>query len=555
MAIVTSGKLQPIATPQAKPFSVNADISKIAYRDTSYFGASASGNALAQENYLSDFVFWTVSNPDDKVRSSLRVGIGDIFTGFGAADVSSSETFFDKKIQPSEVVEYRDVFNRPLLNIQQRSVQTSDDLRTYTYESILTRLNNTFPASFAQRAVDMPGGPTSLSAGAWLKALFDEWASVYPWFRFEVLPELYPRGSSELRVGILTIFQNQDSPRSMRQIIDDFLGLFEGYRLTVTASNTIKIQAPVWSPAYSSGTKVLEWEDLYTYPISLPQDYAIFNKVTVQSEGFSFVAEQVITAPAYVPRDFIGGDNSANYPNDREEHIYDLIPIAENTLIDESEVSVDLQCELYEDTAYRQTQSTTLSLKKNVTIYHKFTFTNPFATPYINITWAVTFNGDGIHCEVTNYTESKVFGSTSYMGYILLVDVSGKKWQPRGTQVSGSWGIENTQDQLPDLQSSVDTFGEREYTLKDSFLGLEAEQLVQIAKATVDALMRPTTRFRVELSIWNQFATLTPGDIGQAVMLPTGLEGVLTDFIYSDDYDSDTPAVGCVAEVTITEEL
>jgi hypothetical protein len=561
--IITTGRLLEKQTPESSSFRLDASLTKVAYRDTSYFGASASGLKLEHNTIPSDFVFWTVSNPDDKVRSNLRVGIGDIFTGFAAAEVSASETFFDKKIQPSELVEFRDVFNRKLLSFQQRNVQTSDDLRTYSYQSILTKLNNTYPASFLKKADQTAGNPSSLTAKGWLGLLFAEWATVYnKWFAYEALPELYPRGFSSAVVSeAFTVVQDENSPRSMRSIIDDILALFEGYRLVVTAENKLKIVAPVWSPAYSSGTTTLTNHDLYTYPISLPQDYSnIANKVTVTSERYDFVADQVIIAPSFVPKDLNGAtnssldDNSANYPTDRERRNSD-IPLAENTLVDESEISVQLQCEVYEDFAYKQTKSQTVTLKKDVSQrvafgYNYVVFGNP------SIKWELLFNGKTIRATMLSASDSRnVLGNFAYFSYILLVDATGKKWQPSGVTESGSWSIERTDNQLPGLQSSVDNFGEIEYTVRNSFFDLSIEQLEMIAKATVDELMRPVTRFNLELSIWNQFAGITPEQIGKKIILPSGLEGVITDFAYSDDYEGDTPVVSCIAEITVTEEL
>lgn len=557
MAITTTTVLKPKLAPEAKSFSLEAKLSKPAYRDTSYFGSSASGYALEGSNYPSDFVFWTSANPDDRVRSSLRVGVGDIFTGFSAAEVSASETFLDRKIQPSEVIEYGDVFGRKFLSLQQRQLSTSDDLRTYSYESILTKLNNNYPASFLKKADQTSGSPSSLTAKGWLELLFAEWASVYSkWFKYDSLPELFPRGFTQaVSSQAFTVVQDKDSPKSMRTIIDDILALFEGYRLVVTSENKLKIVAPVWSSAYSSGTTTLTNHDLYTYPISLPQDYSnIANKVTVTSEKYDFVADQVIVAPSFIAKDLNGGNNFSNYPTDREER-KTTVPLAANTLIDETEIEVTLQCEVYEDTSYKAITTRTVTLKKNVAQQVAFGY-NYVLIGNPSITWYLVFDGKNITATVQSAADYRqIFSNRAYFSYILFIDATGKKWQPNGVTESGVWSIGNTVNQLPGLQSSVDNFGEREYTVQNSYFDLSVEQLEQIAKSTVDALMRPTTRFNLELSVWNQFAGLTPEMIGKKIMLPGGLDGVLSDFAYSDDYMGDTPTVSCVAEVTITEEL
>lgn len=569
MAIITTGRLIEKQTPESSSLQVDALLTKVAYRDTSYFGAAASGLKLEHDSISGDFVFWTVSNPDDKVRSNLRVGIGDIFTGFAAAEISATETFFDKKIQPSEIVEFRDVFNRKLLSFQQRNVQTSDDLRNYSYQSILTKLNNTYPASFAKRAQDLPGGLTQLTAKGWLELLFAEWANTYPWFQFEPLPELYPRGfTTEITAPVFTVFQEEDSERSMRSILDDILALFEGYRLVVTSENKLRIQAPLWSPAYSSGQATLANVDLYTYPISLPQDYSnIANKVTVKSTKYDFVAEQIIVEPSFVPTDWngdtlTGNDNSANYPEETErKQCSSSVPLAEDTLIDESEIKVTLQCEVYENQAYKQTRTEEVTLAKNVPKRVNIQF-NYVLIGDPNAVYELTFDGKAINVKFLFNSSYEYRGSISgpnnfaWMSYILLIDATGKKWQPSGVTESATFGVQDEDEaELNGLATSQANFGVLEYTVQNTYFSLDLEQLEDIAKATVDALMRPTTRFNLELSAWNQFAGLTPEQIGKKIILPSGLEGVLSDFSYSDDYEGDTPIVNCVAEITVIEEL
>ncbi|NJM29496.1 MAG: hypothetical protein HC855_04750, partial [Rhizobiales bacterium] len=106
-------------------------------------------------------------------------------------------------------------------------------------------------------------------------------------------------------------------------------------------------------------------------------------------------------------------------------------------------------------------------------------------------------------------------------------------------------------DELTGLESSQQTYGVREYELSSDFFQLTIEQCQDLAKGTVDALIRPVTRFNLDLSVWNQFAGLTPDQIGKKIILPNALEGVLSDFAYSDDYAGDTPVVSCLAEITV----
>ena len=226
------------------------------------------------------------------------------------------------------------------------------------------------------------------------------------------------------------------------------------------------------------------------------------------------------------------------------------------------EIKVTLQCEVYEDFAYKQTKTKEVTLKKGVPKSVGFDY-NYVLLGNPEITWQLTFRGDGI--SMTRLTASDyrdVLGSRAYFSYILLIDATGKKWQQGKKIFEGSFGSVEQSAELPGLQSSLDNFGEREYTLQSDIYGLvdinandPTQRLKDIAKATVDALMRPTTRFNLDMSTWNKFAGFTPEQIGKKVILPSGLEGVLSDFAYSDDYEGDTPLVSCVVEITVTEDL
>ncbi|NJM29495.1 MAG: hypothetical protein HC855_04745 [Rhizobiales bacterium] len=450
--------LEPLIIPETNDFDSDAELTKVAYRNTSYFGGLASGLAWHQQDYISDFVFWTVSNPDDKLRSNLRIGIGDIFSRFQAAEVSSSESFFDKKIQPNEDISYYDVFNRKLMTFRQRRVDTNDDLKTYSYESILSRLNDTYPPSYVMRADDLPGDPTQQTAGQWVQHLFEEWATNYNWFDYEPIPELYPRilnggtYSYTIRSKAFAIVQEEDQEKSMRQIIDEVLGIFEGYRLVVTKDNKLKIVPPVWSAAYSSGQVVLTDHDLYTYPIALPQDYSnIINKVTVRSQAYAYDADEPIIAPSFVKSEnssFAPNNLADFYPSRAEYDTVAEIPIT-SPVIGGDKITLQLSLEYYwEDLKETHTNTLQLTRGKDVLLKRNSVFSTGFlCDAEIETSWRFRWDDVKNVIEVERYymyyrPPGGICGQSEKYGVLLMVDATGQSWQKsNATIIRKFWNV------------------------------------------------------------------------------------------------------------------
>lgn len=120
------------------------------------------------------------------------------------------------------------------------ATSNSEHLNTYTFETKLGRMARTFPPKIWERVDQIPSLAADLvdgekvSAQAALQYIFDQWASTYPWFSAEPVPDLrtwradddYSGTKGVLYVFSIRIKQTEDSRKSMLSILDEWLSPF-----------------------------------------------------------------------------------------------------------------------------------------------------------------------------------------------------------------------------------------------------------------------------------------------------------------------------------------
>lgn len=566
--IVPSVSRAALIQPEADSFSVTEQLDKPAYQDFSYISSgSADGFTLLLESSVYGFVWWRSSSADDRVRSSFRIGVGDIFSGFEAAEVAANETFFDREISPGEELDYTDVFLTPQAKVRQRLLSTNDDLRAYTYETVLSRMNRVFPVSVAVRAVEVDPVQSALTAGAWINYLFGLWAAEYDWFDFVPVQEPLLRDGSSLTAEAFALIQDSENPKSMRAIINEILTVFTGHRLVPRADGRLSIVAPTWSNVYTAAPIPLGLEDFYTLPNVFPEDFSsIVNKVNVKSQGYTYITDQALIAPAYVYA-AIRGDISQHFPDPMNFDFRDRTGVFKVVppVVGGNSVTFDLTLEYYYGSDLAETQVRTVTVARGQEKREYFNTEFGGVCPVqMRVTYALAWddvtneivvfvanNANGLPAsfEVTNFP----CGAASFLGFGLFVDVLGQAWERNAESVTGSFGAEGDENLLVGLAESRSSVGTVEETISSDFFQLTPEQALSVAKSSVQAKMNPVRRFNAELSVWNRFGDISADDVQQLVQLPSGDEAVLSDLIYADDFETDTPAVSMQAEFTLTE--
>ncbi|MBF6595813.1 MAG: hypothetical protein IVW51_15420 [Thermaceae bacterium] len=180
-----------------------------------------------------------------------------------------------------------------------RKVSETGGLLTYTGETVLARMSRERPSDFAQ-----PGPFTGKTA---LEYILTQWAAQYPWLLWDPIPEFYLSGDSQMPTfpGLLLINGTPGSltpvpfsqKKTMRQWLEDYFRVFEGYTFQATANGSLEVVPPPWLDA--TPRTVLATNDFISLATG-EDSSSIRNLATVTSQGLEFpTGDTLVQLEAY----------------------------------------------------------------------------------------------------------------------------------------------------------------------------------------------------------------------------------------------------------------
>ena len=598
MAEVRDVAWADIETPPARPVTSLGQVSPPSRESFAYATGTITGGSLSYPDLWS-FAWYLplISDPDDRVRSAIAETAGDVLVGVRAVDVSAGEAFLLRDLQLGEPLPFASAIARdqPMYVFYPRRRHMSDELDDFAYETKLARLGRTYPPSIRVRAgetgVEIGEYEPGLTAGEWLEWIFEQWTAAYPWFTYKPVPELYLRRASadytdDRGVVFAEAFdfeQSSDAPRSMRNLIDAFLEIFDGHTLRVDSDNDLEIVPPHWSPAYTGGTLALDWHDLVNLPEPEQDAEGVVNQATVRSQGMEFVEDTEIMVPGCTKRRHEGGpsidcDNGFQKLTDTdgvgEAANYQDWPVDEDVLPGTGTLEITVAAEVG---ARRNTDGGTLAIVDGPNLDPASPWQLPMdghwhdvgevtATALLTAMGHTTEGRVKIRAQyladqrvvVLQYSEvalnTGAFGTTAraWWSFMLSLNGAGPAWARSDTVNTGTYG---EGDVAPGLQESRDQFGVVERVIRSDLFQLSVAQCLEVAEGIVINNLAPVRRYReLEQSYWRALP-VRPAHVGRLVSLPNGDVGTVEGLTYMDDFAYDSAALRGTFTLVVTDHL
>lgn len=534
----------------------------------------------------------------DHVRSAVSETIGSLMetTRVQQAEIQLDEAFFpDVELDPTELVGFVEALapEQPIAVRYPVPVSNSEHLAAYRARTNLGRIADTYPPAVVARTIDIGLGDDATLTQL-LTYLVSLWVDLYPWLRFEPIPDLrFPvpddaytdPETGTLRLPALTIAQEAGRRLSIRQIVDDFLSLIPG-ALRQTSTGSIEI-VPFWGPdAASEPALVLGLEDLASIDNAKPDPTQMFNGASVQARGGAFQQDQQLNEPSfavqtYFRRAFL--DEQSVIPTDRSEFpepdsgFFASGVLGAQTfavLVGGNEIAVEWAATAYSAISggssnpnpniphsliTEGSSSGTINLTRGGPPVSVVVSGTVYGFQPIRYTWTFRWVAEGLQVNVQanaqgayNHflNEARLFAS------IVEFDVVGEAFVPSSVSVTGRFSLSNG-DSLPGpggtnaLATSEAMYGPRELQVSTDIFPLTLVQAQQIAQALVVEHINPKTIRRFEQSWWNGYR-VKPDHIGRLIELPTGEVGRVQDRAGRDDWGTSVPQLESGVAVVLT---
>jgi hypothetical protein len=177
----------------------------------------------------------------------------------------------------------------PALSYYVKSISEDNGLLTYTGETILARMARERPDDFVAQ------GPFTGKQA--LETILTHWAAKYTWLQWDELPEFYLSGDTQMPMFpglILLNAQDGDgrvtSRKTMRQWLEDYFKVFEGYTFQAAATGKLRVVPPPWLDA---SPRVTLTQDDFLQIAEGTDTESIRNLAVVTSQGLEFPSGEV----------------------------------------------------------------------------------------------------------------------------------------------------------------------------------------------------------------------------------------------------------------------
>lgn len=458
---------------------------------------------------------------------------------------------------------------------------SQERLAEYVGSTILGRMADAYPSPIRARATDLVGTST-MTAQQLLSALFERWQDEFPWFFYELVPDLryrvegddYTGDRGTLTVEGVLYTQDEDTGRrlSIRQILDEILSIFPGTGIVQTADGEIGLRPTYGPDAPDSAAVVLDNSDVFSVSTGdRPDPRRVYNRARVTSRGYEFQADQAIITDSFMAITDVD-DTALRDTVSNREHLPGLAAtIPYEKLVDTSQgIDVTYTAEIYsmnsdgEDLFLEGSETDTITLAPG-SAERIITVTGRVGEPFyttIRSEWGIDRRTDGINVRLIagSGEASTAFGQW-WIGHILKVDATGDAFVQRNESITARFGYDLTESEIINsdgqnvLEQSQFKYGEREISISTDAFALTEGQAQEIAQGLVLHHITPRVVRTVEQS-WSSAYKVLPDHIGLLVQLPSGAEGVLEERSYTDDYSNPlAPLVASTFRATLTEPV
>lgn len=458
---------------------------------------------------------------------------------------------------------------------------SQERLSEYAGGTTLGRMADAYPDPIRARAVDLVGTDT-MTAQELLDALFERWASEFPWFTFQPVPDLRYRVEGDDYTGdrgVLTVEavlypQDEDEGRrlSMRQILDEILSIFPGTGITQDSAGSLVLRPTYGPDAPSSPSVTMTNEDAFSVSTGdRPDPRRVYNRARVTSRGYEFQEDQAIITPSFLAITDVDDTALRDTVSGREYLPGLAATIPYEKLVDTSQgIDVTYVAEIYsmnsdgESLFLEGSETDTITLAPGST-ERIITVTGAVGEPFgatIRSEWGIKRRSDGINVRLIAGTgqASTAFGQW-WVGHILKVDATGDAYVQRNESITGEFGYDTNADEIINsdgenvLANSQERYGEREISISTDAFALTPTQAQEIAQGLVLHHITPRVVRTVEQSWWRAFPVL-PDHIGKIVRLPSGADALVEERTYTDDYTSPlAPLLASTFRATLTEPV
>lgn len=547
-------------------------------------------------NIVLTFTYGEAVGGQDRVRSHVSEDAGSLFQATQAVAVENavSEAFpygvaltqgslypFREALTPDQIA----AFYYPI------STRNQEMLSTFEGETKLGRMARVYPSRIMARIEDLDefGGETSATAQEAIQYIFNQWASEFSWFTFETVPDLRllvsaavgaPRqhyidnpSDGVVSVNAIVIAQEADSRQTMREIVDEWLGIFPGTVVRQNAAGNIELVPRVGPDAPSDAAVDLEWRDIISISDGEDDPKGVINRARVVSRGWADEADQALIEPAYYLTpggldEAVLTDQGVHPEDDPRVEVSAFRRMEFTKLVTGDDVTVSVGITVYgngdDDTAsgfYTEaTKSEDITLSPGETKSVAVTYTVQTQTTTFTVYVKRTEDGDAIVMSHTGgFTQATAGFTNTYLKHVVTLDVTGTAWTKATGDVTGEFGYSTT-DTIPGadggnvITDSVNLYGEREATINSTVFQLEGTQAQQVAQAHVLFNINPKTIRDVQQSEWEPYPVKFD-HVGRLVDLPNGERAVVENRAYSDSF---TPGGGLMQSAftaTVAEQL
>lgn len=306
MGIPEPGTLMRLPGFEARPTSISASLPNIAGRSGNYgAGGGRIMGARLQYDHLAAYAWWSLASPEDRYRSSIQETAGDILRGVSAVDVSASEAYPVLQRGVGDSVDFYPAtqWGRATHKLTVTRQLAEEHTKAYQYGTMLGRLSRTNPPQILVDAQEVIS-KNSMTAQEALTYVLTQWKATHPWLDWEPIPKLElgildSEGKwVEPNTRALALLQNEDRPRSMRDMLDEFLSIFSGYLLRANSSGKLELIPPPWATDARAPLMVSN-HDVYDLSRTADRDYeSIINQATVRVKPWGYQPGQPVMQPA-----------------------------------------------------------------------------------------------------------------------------------------------------------------------------------------------------------------------------------------------------------------
>jgi len=270
---------------------------------------NAGGNGMTSSSFFADYDYVppsddpvaVVGSPTDRYRVNLGADSRSLLASASAVPFDASASV---SLPPA------------VGSFYPRATQNDRQERTYDGITLLGRMQTAYPAPIFDAVVNLNGGAglADNHADTIITYVLTQWATEFPWFGFETVPDLrtpmpgstgvmvpgeYGASDGLITSDVVAIRQDESNRRSAYDILTDLLSPFPGTVFFQNAAGNLQI-VPAYGPdADETPYKTLSTDDAVSQSLGEASIGTIVNRATVSSRGYQRSDTVAVMQPAW----------------------------------------------------------------------------------------------------------------------------------------------------------------------------------------------------------------------------------------------------------------